>query len=120
MSALSSFATRRGMFSALAAAAGLAPSPTPMRHPGKPGTREPELVADTSAIPLPPATVRWLQKATFGHTNAEYTRLQAMGATDDARWQAWVTEQLNPTAINDAACTSRITAAGYLTLNKTL
>ena len=112
-------ATRRGLFTALAAVAGLAPAPTPMRRPGKAPVREPELIANTESVPLPPATVRWLQKATFGYTQAGYNALQALGATDDARWQAWVTQQLNPAAVSDTACDARLTAGAYVTLNKT-
>lgn len=116
-----SLSTRRGMLGALLGATGLAPdAPASMRRLGKAGVREAHAVTATTAIPLPPATVRWLQKATFGYTAAEYNRLQTLGASDDARWQAWVTEQLNPAAINDSACDARLAAAGYATLGKTL
>ena len=117
----SSLATRRSLLGALAAAAGLAPTGAlALRRPGKPPLRDAALTDAAAAIPTSPALVRWLQKASFGYTQAEYTRLLSLGGSDDARWQAWVTEQLNPGAIGDSACDSRLASAAYLTLGKSL
>lgn len=44
----------------------------------------------------------------------------ALGATPEARLQAYVDQQLNPQAIVDSDCDARLAAAGFNTLGKTL
>ncbi|MEO8670040.1 MAG: DUF1800 domain-containing protein [Tahibacter sp.] len=114
-------ASRRRLFDALAAASGFVPEqPVPMRRPGKSSVKS--VAAPTpNAIPTPAAAVRWLQKATFGYTRADYDALNALaGGDDNARWQTWVTQQTAPAGIADAACDARITAAAFTTLGKTV
>ena len=68
----------------------------------------------------PPALVRWLNRASFGATPALVAEVQALGGSDDARWQVWVDQQLDPAAIADPEVDARITPARYPTLFKTL
>lgn len=68
----------------------------------------------------PPAAVRWLGKATFGFTQADLAAFNALGGNDDARWTAWINQQLDPAGINDSACAARINNAGFSTLGKSV
>ena len=63
--------------------------------------------------------MRWLTRATFGYTTFDYIAFAALGSTDDARWQAWISQQLAPATIDDSACDARLASAGFVTLGKT-
>ncbi|MFC4821349.1 DUF1800 domain-containing protein [Dokdonella ginsengisoli] len=111
-----SLASRRRLFTALSAAVGRPRAA--MRRSAQSALAAGPVVPFAST---PPSPVRWLQKATFGYSARAKTAFDARpGANDDARWQNWVDWQLNPSAIADAACESRLASAGFLTLNKTL
>lgn len=113
--------SRRRLFAALLASAG-APLTDPelaMRRPGRNGLRDADVPVSPDALTFPPPAVRWLTRGTFGFTAADQTAFLALGANDDARWQAWVTRQLNPASITDTACDQRIASAAFATLNKT-
>lgn len=43
----------------------------------------------------------------------------ALDANDNARWLAWLNQQLEPDSIADGACDSRIAGAAFMTLAKT-
>lgn len=114
--------SRRNLFQALAGAVGADTAPS-MHRPGK------VPLADTAEaksqpepnLSLPPAGVRWLQKATYGYSSNEYAQFQALpGANDDERWSNWVARQLNPAAISDSACDARLASGGFTALGKTL
>ena len=63
--------------------------------------------------------MRWLTRCTFGFTTQELADFNALGANDDARWPAWVNQQLDrPRRSADSACDARIASAGFTTLNK--
>lgn len=114
---------RRSLFGMLKAAVGLDGTPVPtMRRPGKAPIASPAVDPGTQVdFAIPPDRVRWLGKATFGFSttlDAEFLALP--GATMDAKWQTWVTQQLAPASIADADCTSRIAAGNFTTLSKTL
>jgi uncharacterized protein (DUF1800 family) len=117
-------AARRRLFGLLPAVTGA--GAVPMRRPGKDGA-DPVPVpvaadapAQSEAVTTPPALVRWLNRASFGATPESIAELAALGGNDDARWQAWVDQQLNPAAIADPAVDARLTAASHPTLFKTL
>ncbi|UXI69762.1 DUF1800 domain-containing protein [Tahibacter amnicola] len=120
----SAFATRRRLFGALACAIGIAePETAPMRRSEKPSmdTRLAERDAAAVTYAVPPAPFRWLSKAGFGVSPADIAALAALpGASDEARWAAWVERQLAPASINDSACDSRLAAAALTTLGKSL
>lgn len=69
---------------------------------------------------LPPFGVRVLTRCAYGPRPGDVAAFNALGATDDARLTAWVNRQLDPDAIGDSVCDSRIAAAGYATANLTL
>ncbi|MBI5566760.1 MAG: DUF1800 domain-containing protein [Chloroflexi bacterium] len=70
--------------------------------------------------PLPPLGVIVMNRLAFGPRPGEIAAFNALGATDEARLQAWVDQQLNPNAIDDSTCNAKIVAAGLTTLNKSL
>lgn len=92
---------------------------TARRRPGRSGLRDPDLPLSPAALTFPPAPVRWLTRCTFGFSTAELAAFNALGANDDARWQAWIDRQLDPGTIDDSACDARIAGAGFTTLEKT-
>ena len=63
--------------------------------------------------------MRWLSRATCGFTTSDHGAFTALGATDEARWAAWLAQQLDPATIVDSACDARLAGAGFTTLNKT-
>ena len=118
--------SRRRALSALFAASGFRSStePTPMRRAGKApvDTRLAHLDPTTSpALTLsgPPPAIGWLNRATFGFTQADLAAFNALDANDSARWSAWVTQQLSPAVISDTACDSRVASANLQSLNLT-
>ncbi len=113
-------ASRRRLFIALFASAGanVTDPALALRRPGRTGVRDPDLPTSLAASASPPAAVRWLTRATFGFTQTDLAAFNALGSTDDARWQAWLARQLAPANIVDSACDSRIVSAGFTTLGK--
>lgn len=110
--------SRRQLIQSLAGAIGVI-EPAAMRRPGKLPVQSPKAAPEPN-LAIPPATVRWMQKATFGYNFFDHQALLALGATDDARWSAWITQQLAPAGIDDSACDARIASGGFTTLSKTL
>lgn len=111
---------RRGFLSAGLVAA--VPSRPAMHRPDR-GAMEPQpaLDAPEQLFATPSAPIRWLTRATYGYSATARAELDALpGGSDDARWTAWVDQQLNPASIADADCDNRIAAAGYTTLGKSL
>jgi hypothetical protein len=115
-------ASRRRLFGGLLASVGLAEFDPGLarRRPGRSGLHDPELPQSPSALTFPPAPVRWLTRATHGYTQPDHAEFLALGGTDDARWAAWVDQQLDPSSIVDSGCDARLASAGFTTLAKTL
>jgi uncharacterized protein (DUF1800 family) len=67
---------------------------------------------------LPPLEVIALNRIAFGPRPGDLASLMALGATSEARLQAYVEQQLNPAAIDDGACDALIAAQGFTTLGK--
>jgi uncharacterized protein (DUF1800 family) len=112
-------AARRRLFDAVFAA--VAPPTDPnlsRRRPGRDGIFD-DLPASPDALTPPPASVRWLTRATFGYSIVDAIAFNALGSTDEARWQAWVDQQLSPATINDAVCDALLANAGFTTLSRT-
>jgi uncharacterized protein (DUF1800 family) len=88
-----------------------------MRRAGRDGLRDdaPDVI---DSLTVPPASVRWLSRATFGFSTPTHAAFIALGANDEARWQAWLNQQLVPATISDTACDNRIASAGFTTLGK--
>lgn len=68
----------------------------------------------------PPFAVQALNNLSYGATATTIAEFNARGSTDRERLASYVDWQLNWDAIDDSAVTSRLTAAGYTTLNKSL
>ena len=72
------------------------------------------------ALPRPPFAVRALNNLSYGVTPASLAEFEAMGGDDLARMTAYVDRQLDPAGIDDSALETRLAAAGYTTLGKSL
>jgi uncharacterized protein (DUF1800 family) len=122
VAAQSSFvASRRRLFRALFASAGLVrlDPALAMRRPGRTGLRAENVPASPDSSTFPPDAVRWLTRGTFGYTTNDLLSFLALGATDEARWQAWTESQLAPESIDDSNCEAILALAGFVTLGKT-
>ncbi len=73
----------------------------------------------TTAEPLPTLAVIALNRIAFGPRPGDLEAFDALGATDDARLQAYVEQQLHPETLDDSEFESRLAAGGFTTLNKT-
>ncbi len=115
-------ASRRRLFGGLLASAGLGDADAALarRRPGRHGLQKADLPQSPSALTFPPPAARWLTRATHGYTQPEHAAFIALGGTDDARWAAWVAQQLDPASIADSDCDARLASAGYTTLGKSL
>ncbi len=112
-----------GMLAAAPAAApftrqqqgGDGPPPTPLRAG--------DLVAAPRPVtppPLPPLNVIALNRMAFGPRPGDLSAFNVLGATDEDRIIAYVNQQVNPAAINDNDCDTRLFTANYPTLYKSL
>jgi uncharacterized protein (DUF1800 family) len=112
--------SRRRLFATLLASVGapIADSGLALRRPGRDGLRDADIPASPDALTFPPPAVRWLTRATFGFTTPDHAAFLALGANDDARWQAWLDQQLDPATAAGAACDTRIANAAFTTLGK--
>jgi len=110
-------AGRRRLLRALFASTGAAPTDPrlSMRRPGRDGLRD-DSPGEVDSLVVPPPSVRWLTRATFGFSTAEHAAYLALGADDEARWSAWLAQQLSPSSIDDSACDARVASAGFTTL----
>ena len=70
--------------------------------------------------PLPGLEVIAHNRLAFGPRPGDLQAFPTLGATPDACLQTYVDQQLNPNAIDDSQCNTRMAAAGFTTLNKTL
>jgi len=68
----------------------------------------------------PSLAIRALGNMSYGATAADISAFNALGSNDSARLTAYVDQQLDVAAINDSAVESRLSAAGYTTLGKSL
>jgi uncharacterized protein (DUF1800 family) len=93
---------------------GPSPSPTQVVIPIDPTSAPPEAVF--ASVPL---GIIALNRMAFGPRPGEIEAFNALGATDEERLRAYVSEQLNPETLDDSDFESRFTAAGFETLNKT-
>jgi len=114
-------ASRRRLFSAVfASVGGTSTDPSlSMRRPGRSGVQDPDVPLSPDSNSFPPSAVRWLSRGSFGYTSDALAAFNALGGSDDARWSAWVAQQLDPASIADGACDTRIAGANFVTLNKT-
>ncbi|MGE0641270.1 MAG: DUF1800 domain-containing protein [Thermoanaerobaculia bacterium] len=86
-----------------------------MRRPGGPVVPP----GDSPQV-APAAAIVALGRLAFGPRPGDIAAFDALGGNDTARLTAWVDQQLAPGSIPDTACSARIAAAGFTTLNKSL
>jgi uncharacterized protein (DUF1800 family) len=117
--------SRRRVLGTLLAALGMdaTPAQAAMRRPGNApvNTRLAHLdAASAAAVTLsgPPSPIAWLNRASFGCAQADLTAFNTLGASDSARWAAWLDHQFN-LVDDDSACNSRIAGANFQSLNLT-
>ena len=69
-----------------------------------------------------PAQFAWriLERATYGAQPSDVDAFLALGSSDDERLAAWLDQQLSWSSVNDAALDSRLSAANYSTLEKSV
>lgn len=80
------------------------------------GLSQPQLIT----LPRPPFAVRVLGNLSCGATTASIADFNALGSDDFQRLANYVDWQLDWTAIDDSAVESRLSTAGYTTLDKSL
>ncbi|MEO6364625.1 MAG: DUF1800 domain-containing protein [Luteimonas sp.] len=71
-------------------------------------------------LPTPPMFARAYARLSYGLQPSSIYEFNALGTTAAARHDALVEQQLNWETINDSAVETRLAAAGYTTLEKTL
>lgn len=95
-----------------------APAPTSTLAPDSPTQVPPTfppLEPPTASAPL---AVIALNRMGFGLRPGDVEAFEALGSTDDERLRAYVSQQLNPDAVDDSEFESRYAAAGFETLHK--
>jgi len=95
----------------------LVPGPDPTRAIAPPVN--PTGVPPEPILPPVPLGIIALNRMGFGPRPGELEAFNALGATDDERLRAHVTQQLNPDSIDDGDFEARHAAAGFETLHKT-
>ncbi|MCG8458037.1 MAG: DUF1800 domain-containing protein, partial [Holophagales bacterium] len=101
------FAERRGMRRPDGPAAAAAPT-TSLRATAK------------ALPPVPDAATVALTRMGFGPSPGAVADFQALGASDPARFQAYVEQQIDPASIDDSACDARLASSGFTTTQKTV
>ncbi len=73
-----------------------------------------------SSQDLPPLGVLALNRMGFGPRPGDLDAFNSLGSTDDERLSSYIDQQLYPQTIDDSELVTRISAAGFITLNKSL
>ena len=82
-------------------------------------TESPIEATATSGSDLPPLAVIVSNRTGFGPRPGDIEAFQALGASDTARLEAYVDQQLHPESLDDSQVEARLVAAGLTTLSKT-
>ena len=77
-----------------------------------------EVQGAANAVTLPAPEIIALNRMGFGPRPGDLAALLALGATSAERIAAYVEQQLNPAAIDDSACESRLAGLNLTTLSK--
>jgi uncharacterized protein (DUF1800 family) len=105
---------------AITSAAACTPETTPKLNPTQ--SVVPDLPTGVPPEPvLPPVSlgIIALNRMGFGPRPGDLEAFNALGATDEERLRAYVTQQLNPESIDDSEFEEHYSAAGFETLHKT-
>jgi len=71
-------------------------------------------------LAVPSLAVAALNRMAFGPRPGDIAAFNALGATDAARMQAYVDQQLNPAGIDDSELEARLAGPDFMTLDKSL
>ncbi len=74
--------------------------------------------ADAGMPELPSLGVLALTRMGYGVTDWDLRRFNELGDNDEARFTAYVDQQLNPSSIDDSKCDEKLAAMGFTTLTK--
>jgi len=95
-------------------------------HGARPGQSQGGLSPSAAPVePVPPENLPDLAtivfgRLAFGARPGEREAFHSLGATDEARLQAWVEAQLHPATLDDSEFEARYKQAGFETLHKSL
>jgi uncharacterized protein (DUF1800 family) len=121
--------SRRGMLASLGTLAAGAAVTSAVTRPARaqepptytPAMRSPYRAME-AALASTPEPVSLFVLATnrmgFGQRPGDYTEFSNLGADNEARFAAYVEQQLNPASIDDSACDAILTAQNFQTLGK--
>ncbi len=85
--------------------------------------RNPDAWVNARSVPPPPLPsldVVVSNRLGFGPRPGFQDAFQALGSTPQERLQSYVDQQLSPATVDNSLCNSRLAAAGFTTLNKSL
>jgi uncharacterized protein (DUF1800 family) len=83
-------------------------------------TNRPKPVQNKALPAPPPLSVITYNRLAFGPRPGDLAAFDGLGSDDVSRLTDWVDQQLAPLSIADTDCDTRISAAGFTTLNKSL
>ncbi|MEW6084156.1 MAG: DUF1800 domain-containing protein [Chloroflexota bacterium] len=104
---------------ASAALAACAPEQLPGPDPTRVVPENPTGVPPEPVLPPVQLGIIALNRMAYGPRPGDLESFNALGATDDERLRAYVSQQLNPESIDDSEFEARYAAAGFETLHKT-
>ncbi len=112
-----------GAFASVASASAALAACAPEQVPGPDPTRvvpvNPTGVPPEPVLPPVELGIIALNRMAYGPRPGDLDVFNALGATDDERLRAYVSQQLNPDSIDDSEFEARYAATGFETLHKT-
>lgn len=73
-----------------------------------------------TAPPTPPIEVIALNRISFGPRPGDFEHFRSLGSTQEEQLQSYVSQQLNPSNIDNSVCEMRLDAMNFSTLDKSL
>ena len=73
-----------------------------------------------TAPPTPPIEVIALNRNAFGPRPGDFKYFRSLGSTQEEQLQSYVSQQLDPSNIDDSVCEMRLDAMNFSTMDKTL
>jgi uncharacterized protein (DUF1800 family) len=83
-------------------------------------TMQRHTAAAAAAVPTAPLPIIALNRMGYGPRPGDIAAFNALGASAEERFAAYVEQQLNPNTIDDSACDAILAGYGFTTLNKSL
>src|SRR5688572_4633468 len=109
-----------GALAAASALAACAPDENSTAFPFETSLENPVINPEAQTpLPAAPLPILALNRLTFGIKPGDIDSFNTLGASDDERLFAFISQQLNPDSIDDSEFESRYNSAGFETLHKT-